>query len=70
MACMSAFGVLTLEIYLLDDIVREQVNLYLGTSCWALQFVLIYPPAYAVNWLGRRILGLFKRKAAQCPAAQ
>ena len=64
MVCVGVYGVLSLEVYLLEGTVRPLVNRYLGVAYWPLEYVLLLPLAYAVNWLSKRIQGLFKRKEA------
>lgn len=61
MALVGVYGVLSLEVYLLEGIVRPLVNQYLGVAYWPLEYVFILPLAFAVNWLSKRIQGLFKR---------
>lgn len=68
MLCVGVYGVLSLEVYLLEGTVRPLVNWYLGVGYWPLEYVFILPLAYAVNWLSKRIQGLFKRKDAAIAA--
>lgn len=68
MVCVGVYGALSLEVYLLEGTVRPLVNRYLGVEYWPLEFVFILPLAYAVNWLSKRIQGLFKRKDAAAAA--
>ena len=64
MMCVGVYGVLSLEVYLLEGTVRPLVNQYLGVAYWPLEYVFLLPLAYAVNWLSKRIQGLFKRGGA------
>lgn len=68
MVCVGVYGALSLEVYLLEGTVRPLVNRYLGVEYWPLEFVFILQLAYAVNWLSKRIQGLFKRKDAATAA--
>lgn len=67
MWCLGVYGALSLEIYLWEPSVREEVFRSLGEGFWPLNFILVLPLAAGVYWLSKGVQRVFRRKPAGVP---
>lgn len=67
MWCLGIYGMLSLEVYLLEQNVRHAVHLGLGVDYWPLDFILVLPLAAGVYWLSKGVKLAFCRKPAGVP---
>lgn len=70
MQCLGIYGMFSLEVYLLELNVREEVLRCLGEGYWPLNFILVLPLAAVVYWLSKGVKLAFRRKPAGVPQSE